>query len=37
MVKGRGHAAIYDNALRFLPVRAGEEDTIVRGELSGEE
>ena len=34
---GRGHPISYDDVLRFLPVRAGEEETTVRGELSREE
>ena len=34
---GRGHAINYDDVLRFLPVRAGDEETTARGELSGEE
>ena len=34
---GRRHTVNYDDVLRFLPVRAGDEETTVRGELSGEE
>ncbi len=34
---GSGHAINYDEVLRFLPVKTGDEDTAVRGGFSGEE